>query len=85
MRVRGCSVPTTPYRKRALGVIMVINIDIKDEYLDSFYNYVDSMPKGAIVIPTSLDDEIIKRVNQYKKDKSKSVSFSSGLDESLYS
>ena len=60
---------------------MIININIQDEYLDSFYRYVDSMLKGAIIIPSSLDDEIVKRVDQYKKDKSKSVSFSSGLEK----
>ena len=60
---------------------MIININIQDEYLDSFYRYVDSMPKGAIIIPSSLDDEIVKRVDQYKKDKSKSISFSSGLEK----
>ncbi len=60
---------------------MIININIQDEYLDSFYSYIESMPKGAIVIPSSLDDEILKRVKWYKKNKSKSVSFSSGLEE----
>ncbi len=60
---------------------MIININIQDEYLDSFYNFVDSMPKGAILIPSSLDDEILKRVEKYKKNRSKSVSFSSGLEE----
>ena len=60
---------------------MMININIQDEYLDSFYEYIDSMPKGAISIPTSLDSEILKRVEEYKKNKSKSVSFSNGLDK----
>lgn len=60
---------------------MMINLNIQDEYLDSFYRYVDSMPKGAIVIPSALDDEIVKRVEYYKKDKSKSVPFSTGLKE----
>jgi len=60
---------------------MIININIQDEYLDDFYSYVESMPKGAIVLLSSLDGVILKRVEQYKKEKSKSIPFSTGLKE----
>jgi len=58
-----------------------LSIDIQDEFLENFYNFVESMPEGAITISSSLDKEIEKRVQEYKKDRSKSIPFGNGLEE----
>ena len=60
---------------------MKLSIDIEDEYLESFYNFIESMPKGAITISSFLDKEIEKRVQEYKKDRSKAIPFGNGLEE----
>jgi hypothetical protein len=57
---------------------MTMKIDIKEQYLDKFE---DSLPKDAVVVKKSLDDEINKRVDEYKSGIMKTVPFGTGLDK----
>jgi hypothetical protein len=59
---------------------MTMKIDIKEQYLDKFEDFINSLPKDAVVIKKSLDDEINKRVEEYKSGNMKTVPFGTGLD-----
>lgn len=37
---------------------MTMKIDIKEQYLDKFEDFINSLPKNAVVVKKSLDDEI---------------------------
>ena len=58
---------------------MIISIKIDEAYLEHFYEYVASMPEGAVIMPYSLDDEIIARVEAYRRGESQSVPFKKGM------
>ncbi|MDY0052761.1 MAG: hypothetical protein RBR65_09495, partial [Aliarcobacter sp.] len=60
---------------------MTMKIDIKEQYLDKFEDFINSLPKDAVVVKKSLDDEINKRVDEYKSGTMKTVSFGTGLDK----
>jgi hypothetical protein len=60
---------------------MTMKIDIKEQYLDKFIDFINSLPKDAVVVKKSLDDEINKRVDEYKSCTMKTVPFCTGLDE----
>ena len=60
---------------------MTMQINIKDQYLSQFETLLKSLPSDAIEIKKSLDDEINKRVNEYKSEKIKTVPFGTGFDK----
>lgn len=60
---------------------MTMKIDIKEQYLDKFEDFINSLPKDAVVVKKSLDDEINKRVDEYKNGTMKTVPFCTGLDK----
>ncbi len=45
---------------------MTMKIDIKEQYLDKFEDFINSLPKDAVIVKKSLDDEINQRVDKYK-------------------
>ena len=53
---------------------MTINLDIKDQYLSNFENFIKSLPKDAIKIQNSLDKEIETRVKEYQSGKMETIS-----------
>ena len=55
-------------------------IDIKEQYVDKFEDFIKSLPKDAVVVKKSLDDKINKRVHEYKNGNMKTVPFSTGFD-----
>lgn len=60
---------------------MTMKIDIKDQYIDQFEELLKSLPKDAIVVKKSLDEEIKKRSQEYRNGKMKTTPFMEGLDE----
>lgn len=63
---------------------MTISIDVKEQYLETFNSLLKTLPVGAVKIKKPiniLDDEIDKRVKEYKKGKMKTTLFMDGLDE----
>ena len=59
---------------------MTMKIDIKDQYLDKFEDFINSLPKDAVIVKKSLDDEINKSVHEYKSGNMKTVPFGTRLD-----
>lgn len=60
---------------------MTMKIDIKEQYLDKFEDFINSLPQDAVVVKKSLDDEINQRVQDYKSGNMKTVPFGTGLDK----
>lgn len=60
---------------------MTMKIDIKDQYIDQFEELLKSLPKDAVVVKKSLDEEINKRSQEYRSGKMKTTPFMEGLDE----
>ncbi len=60
---------------------MTMQINIKDQYLSQFETLLKSLPSDAIEIKKSLDDEINKRVKEYKSGKMETIPFGIGLDK----
>lgn len=60
---------------------MTMRIDIKDQYIEQFEALLKTLPADAVEIKKSLDDEINKRVEEYKSGKMKTTLFMEGLDE----
>jgi translation elongation factor EF-1beta len=60
---------------------MTMKIDIKEQYLDKFEDFINSLPKDTVVIKKSLDDEINKRVQEYRSGNMKTVPFGAGLNK----
>lgn len=60
---------------------MTMRIDIKDQYIEQFEALLKTLPADAVEIKKSLDDEINKRVEEYKSGKIKTTPFMEGLDE----
>ena len=60
---------------------MTMKIDIKEQYLDKFEDFINSLPKDAVEVKKSLDDEINQRVDEYKNGTMKTVPFCTGLDK----
>jgi len=56
---------------------MMLNID--DKYVDKLENFIASLPEGAVEIKNSLDDEIAKRVAQYRNGDMETTPFMDGL------
>jgi len=60
---------------------MTMTMDIKDQYIEQFKKFLDSLPNDAVIIKNSLDEEIDKRVKEYKNDTMKTTPFGTGLDK----
>lgn len=60
---------------------MTMKITIKDEYLEQFEQMLKTLPKDAIEVKKSLDEEIKKRSQEYRSGKMKTTPFMEGLDE----
>ena len=58
---------------------MTMIMDIKEQYIKRFEAFLKSLPSDAVTIKNSLDEEITKRVNEYKGDDSQSVPFNQNL------
>jgi len=59
---------------------MTMMLNIKDNYVHQFENFINSLPKDAIEIKNSLDVEIANRINDYKSKKIETTSFENGLN-----
>ena len=60
---------------------MTMQVSIKDQYLEQFDKLIQSLPEGAVVIKKSLDEEVNKRVEEYRNGKMETVPFGTGLDK----
>lgn len=60
---------------------MTIRINIKHQYLSQFDTLLKSLPADAIEVKKSIDDEINKRVEDYKSGEMKTVPFGIRLDK----
>jgi hypothetical protein len=59
---------------------MTMRISIKDQYMPEFEKFLKTLPDDAIEIKNSLDDEINKRVEEYRSGRMKTTPFGTGLD-----
>ncbi len=59
---------------------MTMKVSIKDQYIDRFEDLMATLPKDAVTIKKSLDEEIQQRVDDYRSGKMKTVPFGTGLD-----
>ena len=60
---------------------MTMQVSIKDQYLEEFNKLMKSLPEGAVVIKKSLDEEVNKRVEEYRDGEMETVPFGTGLDK----
>lgn len=60
---------------------MTMKVTIKDEYLEQFEQILKSLPKNAVEVKKSLDEEIKKRSQEYRSGKMQTEPFGTGLDE----
>ena len=60
---------------------MTMKVSIKEEYLPEFEKFIKSLPSDAVEVKNSLDEEILKRSQEYRSGKMKTTSFMVGLDE----
>ena len=60
---------------------MTMKLTIKDEYLEQFEQMLKTLPKDAVEVKKSLDEEIKKRSQEYRSGKMKTTPFIEGLDE----
>jgi hypothetical protein len=58
-----------------------MTIDIKDQYMDKFEDFIHSLPEDAIHVKKSLDEEINKRVEEYKNGTANTKPLEDGLDD----
>lgn len=56
-------------------------MDIKEQYLDQFEHFIKSLPRDAVVLKRSLDEEIQKRVLEYKKNNSQTIPFDKNFSD----
>lgn len=57
---------------------MMLNID--DKYVSKVESFIASLPEGAVELKNSLDDEIAKRVAEYRSGKMQTTPLMEGLD-----
>ncbi|MDQ7066765.1 MAG: hypothetical protein Q9M40_01495 [Sulfurimonas sp.] len=57
---------------------MMLNID--DRYVTKLETFIASLPQGAVEMKNSLDDEIAKRVAEYRSGQMNTTPFMDGLD-----
>ncbi len=59
---------------------MTMRISIKEQYMPEFEKFLKTLPDDAIEIKNSLDDEINKRVEEYRSGRMATVPFGTGLN-----
>jgi len=57
---------------------MMLNVD--DKYINKLEIFIASLPQGAVEVKNSLDDEIAKRVAEYRSGNMKTTPFMDGLE-----
>jgi len=60
---------------------MTMRVSIKDEYVNKFEDFINTLPSEVVDIKKSLDDEINQRVGAYKDGNLKTTPFMDGLDK----
>ena len=60
---------------------MTMRVSIKDQYVDKFEDFIGTLPKDAVTVKKSLNEEIQRRVDEYRSGKMKTTPFMEGLDE----
>lgn len=60
---------------------MTMKLIIKDKYIDQFEKLLQSLPKDAVEVKKSLDEEIKKRSQEYRSGKMQTTPFMENLDE----
>lgn len=58
---------------------MTMKISIKEQYIHKFEEFMNSLPKDAIEVKKSLDEEVNQRVDDYRSGKTQTVPFGTGL------
>lgn len=58
---------------------MTMVMDIKEQYMKKFEEFINSLPNDAVTIKNSLDEEIKKRVDEYKSDDTQTIPFNQNL------
>ncbi|MEN4052705.1 hypothetical protein [Sulfurimonas sp. NWX79] len=56
---------------------MMLNVD--EKYVSKVENFIASLPEGAVELKNSLDDEIAKRVAEYRSSKMQTTPLMDGL------
>jgi len=59
---------------------MTMQVTVKDEYIKQFEEAIKTLPKNAVDVKKSLDEEIRKRSKEYRSGKMKTTPFGTGLD-----
>jgi len=59
---------------------MTMRINIQDQYIEQLETFLKSLPKNAVEIKHSLDEEISKRIINYKNGDLQTVAFGTRLD-----
>ena len=59
---------------------MTMRVSIKEQYLPEFENFIKTLPADAIEVRKSLDEEILKRSQEYRSGKMITTPFGTGLD-----
>ena len=59
---------------------MTMMLKVDDKYVAKLENFIASLPEGAVEMKNSLDDEIIKRVAEYRSGKMRTTPFMEGID-----
>ncbi len=57
---------------------MMLNVD--EKYVSKLESFLATLPKGAVEVKNSLDDEIVKRVAEYRSGKMQTTPFMDGLN-----
>jgi len=57
---------------------MMLKVD--DKYISEVEKFIASLPKGAVELKNSLNDEIAKRVAEYRSGKMETTPFMEGLE-----
>ena len=60
---------------------MIVTFEIDEKYIGVFEDFILSLPPGAVEKKRSLDEEISKRVLEYKRGEMETTPLSDGLDE----
>jgi len=58
---------------------MTMMLKIDDKYVTKLENFLASLPEEAVEMKNSLDDEIIKRVAEYRSGKMRTTPFMEGM------
>ena len=58
---------------------MTMTLKIDDKYLPKLESFIASLPKGAVEMKGSLDEEILERVAQYENGQMKTTTFTDSL------